>query len=420
VIRHSLYTLVLYLALPLVLLRLLWRSRLAPGYRQRWGERLGRFQSLNIQDSIWIHAVSVGEVQAVEPLVRRLIALHPDIPIVITTSTPTGSDRVRKLFHDSVHHVYFPYDLPFAINGFLRRASPRMLLMVETEIWPNLLAICAEAGIFTLLGNARLSEKSARGYSRLGRLTRNTMQRIDLVAAQGQADADRFIQLGVPSNKVTITGSIKFDIHIQASLLEQAHVLRSQWGGRPIWVAASTHQGEERELLLAHRRIRTTLPEALLVLVPRHPERFERVADLCRQQGFAVVMRSSGQLVKAESEVFLGDSMGELPLFLAASDAVFMGGSLIKKGGQNPLEAATLGKPVLFGPHMFNFAAISEMLLEQEAAVMITGNTGLADLMVQWLSDASERSRIGENGRSIVEQNRGAMERLLALVEQQL
>ncbi len=418
--RRYIYTLVLYLALPLVLLRLLWRSRLAPGYRQRWGERFGRFPSLNIQGSIWIHAVSVGEVQAVEPLVRRLIALHPDIPIVITTSTPTGSDRVRKLFHDAVHHVYFPYDLPFAIKGFLRRSSPRMLLMVETEIWPNLLGICAEAGIFTLLGNARLSEKSARGYSRMGMFTRNTLRRIDLVAAQGQTDADRFIQLGVPSSKVVITGSIKFDIHIQASLLERASVLRSQWGDRPIWVAASTHEGEESELLLAHHRIRATLPEALLVLVPRHPERFDRVADLCKQSGFSVVRRSSGEPVAADSALFLGDSMGELPLFLAAADAVFVGGSLIRKGGQNPLEAATLGKPVLFGPHMFNFAAISEMLQQQDAAAMIADDADLAKVMVRWLSDASERSRIGENGRSIVEQNRGAMERLLALVEQQL
>jgi 3-deoxy-D-manno-octulosonic-acid transferase len=418
--RRFIYTIALYLALPFVLLRLLWRSRHVPGYRQRWGERFGRFPSLNIQQSIWIHAVSVGEVQAVDTLVRRLIALHPDIPIVITTSTPTGSDRVHKLFQDSVHHLYFPYDLPFAIRGFLRRTSPRILLMVETEIWPNLLDICAEEGIFTLLGNARLSEKSARGYSRLGSLISDTLQRIDLVAAQGEADANRFIQLGLPSSRVVVTGSIKFDVRIQASLLEQASILRSQWGDRPIWVAASTHEGEERELLLAHHQIRATLQDALLVLVPRHPERFGRVAELCRQAGFAVVTRSSGQPVAADSTLFLGDSMGELPLFLAVADAVFVGGSLISKGGQNALEPAALGKPVLFGPHMFNFAAISEMMLKQEAAVRVESGADLAAVMVQWLRDASERSRIGENGRNIVEQNRGAVERLLALIEQQL
>jgi 3-deoxy-D-manno-octulosonic-acid transferase len=219
---------------------------------------------------------------------------------------------------------------------------------------------------------------------------------------------------------VVITGSIKFDIHIAASMLEQASVMRSQWGDRPVWVAASTHEGEEVELLLAHHQILTILPEALLVLVPRHPERFERVADLCERSGLTPVRRSSGEPVGADSALFLGDSMGELPLFLAAADAVFVGGSLIKKGGQNPLEAATLGKPVLFGPHMFNFATISEMLLEQEAAAMVVSGEDLAEVMVRWLSDASERSRIGESGRNIVEQNRGAMERLLALVEQQL
>ncbi len=418
--QRILYTIALYLALPLVLLRLLWRSRLAPGYRQRWGERFGRFSSQEVQGSIWIHAVSVGEVQAVETLVRRLLVLHPDIPIVITTSTPTGSDRVRKLFHDAVHHVYFPYDLPFAIRGFLSRTAPHMLLMVETEIWPNLLNICAERGIFTMLGNARLSEKSARGYSRLGQLIRDTLRQIDLVAVQGEADADRFIGLGVPSSRVVVTGSIKFDIRIQASLIEQASVLRSQWGDRPIWVAASTHEGEESELLLAHRQICATFPDVLLVLVPRHPERFGRVAELCKQAGFDLVKRSSGKPVSAECALFLGDSMGELPLFLAVADAVFVGGSLIKKGGQNVLEAAALGKPVLFGPHMFNFAAISEMMLKQEAAVMVNSGADLAGVMVQWLSDASERTRIGENGRSIVEQNRGAMERLLSLIEQQL
>jgi 3-deoxy-D-manno-octulosonic-acid transferase len=419
-IMRRLYTFVFYLFLPTVLLRLLWRSLRAPEYRRRWAERFGSFTSFQIHQSIWIHAVSVGEVQAIEPLVRRLIALHPDIPLVITTTTPTGSERVRKLFDTAVHHVYFPYDLPFAINGFLKRTSPRLLLMVETEIWPNLLAICRDKGIYTVLGNARLSEKSARGYAKLGELAREAMGRIDLLAAQGRADADRFVRLGVPAERVTITGSIKFDIHLPASLLEQAAVLRQEWGDRPVWVAASTHEGEDAEVLAAHHAIRNSLPETLLVIVPRHPERFESVTELCRQEGFNTVRRSEHRRTESDTAVFVGDTMGELTLFLAAADTAFVGGSLIKRGGHNVLEPAALGKPVVFGPHMFNFAAISELLLAQEAAYKVANGEELARVMGTWLADASERSRIGENGRAVVEKNRGAMERLLALIEEKL
>jgi 3-deoxy-D-manno-octulosonic-acid transferase len=417
---RRLYTLIFYLALPAVLLRLLWRSLRAPEYRRRWAERFGIFSAFKLDRSIWVHAVSVGEVQAIEPLVRRLIALHPDTPVVITTTTPTGSERVRKLFDTAVHHVYFPYDLPIAINGFLKRTSPRLLLMVETEIWPNLLALCSRAGIYTLLGNARLSEKSARGYARLGKFTRQTLGHIDLLAAQGQGDAERFVRLGVPAERVTITGSIKFDIHLPASLHEQAAVLRQEWGDRPVWVAASTHEGEESEVLAAHNKILESLPEALLVVVPRHPERFDRVAELCGQKGFSTVRRSNQDRTRAETSVFLGDTMGELTLFLAAADAAFVGGSLIKRGGHNVLEPAALGKPIVFGPYMHNFAAISELLLKQDAASRVANSEELASLTGGWLADASERTRIGENGRSVVEQNRGAMERLLALIEEKL
>jgi 3-deoxy-D-manno-octulosonic-acid transferase len=402
------------------MLRLLWRSLWAPEYRRRWAERFGVFPALDLQGSIWIHAVSVGEVQAIEPLVRRLITLHPNTPLVITTTTPTGSERVGKLFEDAVHHVYFPYDLPFAIHGFLQRTSPKLLLMVETEIWPNLLAICENKGIYTLLGNARLSEKSARGYARLGGFTRQTMARIDLLAAQGRGDAERFVRLGVPTDRVIVTGSIKFDMRLPASLYEQAAVLRQQWEGRPVWVAASTHEGEEDEVLAAHQVIRETLPNALLVIVPRHPERFDRVAELCGQKGFSFVRRSTGEATDPDTSVYLGDTMGELTLILAAADAAFVGGSLIKRGGHNVLEPAALGKPTAFGPYMHNFAAISELLLRQQAASRVANREELARLMGGWLADASERTRIGENGLRVVEKNRGALERLLALIEGRL
>lgn len=415
-----LYTLLFYLILPFVILRLLWRSLRVPQYRLRLTERFGLFAPFSIQQSLWVHAVSVGEVQAAEQLIKQLQQRHPDLPVVITTTTPTGSERVRKLFGDRVHHVYFPYDIPFAIQRFLRRTSPRLLLMVETEIWPNLLAICEQQGITTILANARLSKKSARGYARFSSLTHQTFQRIGLVAAQSEADAERFTQLGVPADRVEVTGSVKFDMRVPASLQESAEALRSAFMGRPVWVAASTHEGEDAVVLAAHGWIRENLPQALLILVPRHPDRFERVAELCMKEGFSLVRRSSNTLPDEETAVFLGDSMGELTLFLAAADAAFVGGSLVKKGGQNVLEPAALGKPVAFGPSMYNFSVISKLLLEQEAAEKVASGTELAQTVGRWLGDAGERARVGENGRRVVEQNRGALERLLTLVEKQL
>jgi 3-deoxy-D-manno-octulosonic-acid transferase len=246
------------------------------------------------------------------------------------------------------------------------------------------------------------------------------MARIDLLAAQGQGDAERFVRLGVPAERVTVTGSIKFDMRPPASLYEQAAVLRQQWEGRPVWVAASTHEGEEDDVLAAHQIIRQTLPDTLLVIVPRHPERFDRVAELCGQKGFSFVRRSTGEAADPDTSVYLGDTMGELTLILAAADAAFVGGSLIKRGGHNVLEPAALGKPTVFGPYMHNFAVISKLLLQQEAASQVSDREELARLMGGWLADASERTRIGENGLRVVEKNRGAMERLLALMEEKL
>ena len=252
---RRLYTLLLYLLLPLVLLRLLWRSIKAPAYRQRWAERFGIFPEPDAWGGIWIHAVSVGEVQAVVPLVHQLLEDEPGLAVMITTTTPTGSARVVEQFGDRVSHVYLPYDLPPALTGFIRRVRPRVLLMVETEIWPNLLYACRRHGVYTVLANARLSARSAARYARLGRFTRDTFGRIDCVAAQAEADAERFRRLGVPAGRVVVTGSIKFDMRIPASLEEQVEVVRRDWGGRPVWVAASTHEGEEEAVLAAHHRV---------------------------------------------------------------------------------------------------------------------------------------------------------------------
>ncbi|HHH13583.1 MAG TPA: 3-deoxy-D-manno-octulosonic acid transferase [Thiolapillus brandeum] len=416
-----LYTLLLHLLLPFVVLRLYWRSLRAPDYRRRLAERFGFFRGRPPPGGIWVHAVSVGEVQAIEPLVRHLRERHPERVVILTTSTPTGSARVRALFGDEVFHVYFPYDLPWCVDAFLERVRPRLLVMVETEIWPNLLRLCAKRGIPTLLANGRLSARSARGYARLGDFTRRVFGLIGRVAAQSPADAERFVALGVPAERVAVTGSIKFDQRLLASVQEQVQVVKRIWGeDRPVWVAASTHEGEEEQVLEAHAHILERVPSALLVLVPRHPERFDRVAALVKRRGFGLVRRSEGAPCGPETRVFLGDTMGELPLFLGVADVAFIGGSLVKRGGHNMLEAAAQGVPVVFGPHVFNFSAIAALLVEREAAVQVRDARELAGVVGRWLGDASERSRIGENGRRAVEENRGALERLIALVEQQL
>jgi 3-deoxy-D-manno-octulosonic-acid transferase len=411
-----LYTLLLYLLLPLVLARLLWRSLKAPAYRQRWAERFGWFNPPNHWGGLWIHAVSVGEVQAIVPLVRRLLDDHPALPITITTTTPTGSARVREQFGSQVFHVYFPYDLPLALRAFFRRVRPRILLMVETEVWPNLLYACRQGRVFTLLANARLSERSARGYLRLGGFARETFGGIDCVAAQAEADADRFAEVGVPAERISVTGSIKFDQRLPASLAERVEVLRREWGGRPVWIAGSTHEGEDEQVLFAHHRVLARFPNALLILVPRHPERFERVVGLCKREQLRLARRSRQQACDDATQVYLGDTMGELPMLLGSADVAFIGGSLVKTGGHNMLEAAAQGVPVCFGPHVFNFAAISQMLLEQGAARQVSSDAELGDCVIDWFADASRRSIAGENGLRVVEENQGALDRLLALL----
>ncbi len=415
-----LYTILFYLLVPFILLRLQWRGLRAPGYRQRWSERFGLFPAFGIGGSIWIHAVSVGEVMATERLVKRLLEAHPDLPVVITTTTPTGSERVSTLFGDKVLHVYAPYDLPFALSNFMRRARPRLLVMMETEIWPNMLAECRKEGIPTILANARLSEKSAHNYAKWPGFTRMILNMLGMVAAQGEADARRFAALGMPEERISVIGSVKFDSKIPASLLERSEVLRREWSDRPVWVAASTQEGEDEQVLAAHRIIRKTVTNALLVLVPRHPERFDKVYALCKREKFNCVRRSSGKPCAGDVEVFLGDTMGELSLFLAAADAAFVGGSLVKHGGQNVLEPAALGKPVAFGPHMYNFAAISELLMDSDAAQVVIGSGDLAEVIRLWLVDVSERTRVGENGRRVVQENQGAVDRLFDLIEQRL
>lgn len=415
-ILRLLYTGLLYLILPLALLRLYWRGRRDAGHRRRWRERLGIIPPLPA-GCLWVHAVSVGETRAALPLIRALLNRYPDLPLLVTTTTLTGSRQVREALGERVRHVYAPYDLPGAVARFLRQTRPRLAIIMETELWPNLLRQCAVAGIPTLIANARLSERSARGYARIRWLTASMLPDITLIAAQAEADAERFRALGAP--RVEVTGNLKYDLTLPDDLLERGRQFRQDLLGthRAVWIAASTHAGEDEQVLDAFARLRARWPELLLLLVPRHPERFDGVAALCQQRGFRVVRRSEQRICTPEAAVFLGDSMGELLLFYATADLAFVCGSLVPTGGHNVLEPALLGLPVLFGPHMFNFTEAGERLLEAKAAWQVADAAELAGQVDRLLSDPALREDAGQRGRAVVERHRGALAALLGWIE---
>lgn len=411
------YTRLLYFILPLALLRLYWRGRRDPGHHQRWRERLGWISSLPESGCLWVHAVSVGEVRAALPLIRALLVRYPDQPLLVTTTTLTGSRQVQEALGDRVLHVYAPYDLPGAVQRFLQHSRPRLAIIMETELWPNLLRQCAVAGIPVLIANARLSERSARGYARIRPLTAALLQDVTLIAAQAEADAERFRTLGAP--RVEVVGNLKYDLQLPDPLLEQGQTLRREQLGenRPVWIAASTHAGEDEQILEAFAQLRPRWPNLLLLLVPRHPERFDSVAALCQQRSFNVIRRSDQQPCGPETAIFLGDSMGELLLFYAAADLAFVGGSLVPTGGHNVLEPALLGLPVLFGPHMFNFTEAGERLLKVEAARQVADAGELASAVDRWLADPEQRWNAGQRGRAVVESRRGALAALMERIE---
>ncbi len=411
------YNLLLIFIFPLVLARLLIRSIRQPEYRQRLGERMGSFPACENDKLIWVHAVSVGEVIAAVPLIRLLQNNYAQYQILVTTSTPTGSQQLLKLFPDSVTHVYAPYDLPLAVNRFLDRAHPALALIMETEIWPNLYSQCHQRGIPLMLVNARLSARSAASYRRVLPLTQRVLACIDRVAVQNSADAERFLQLGMDRSKLEVTGSIKFDLVIPASLTEQAQALRRLLGvDRSVWIAASTHEGEDEMVLDAFQQLSRSITDALLILVPRHPDRFERVASLCNKYKLNTVRRSKSETCQPDTQVYLGDTMGELLLLYAASDVAFIGGSLVDTGGHNPLEPAALGIVAVVGPSMFNFQGITQGLLAQKGIMQVADASQLASQVELLLRSSELRQQMGENAASFVEKNKGALTRLEQII----
>ncbi|WP_426158696.1 lipid IV(A) 3-deoxy-D-manno-octulosonic acid transferase [Pseudomonas sp. TSRC2-2] len=415
--NRTLYTALFYLGLPLVAIRLWLRARKAPAYAKRIGERFTYGMPTLQSGGIWVHAVSVGESIAAAPMIRALLERYPALPITVTCMTPTGSERIQALFANEprIQHCYLPYDLPCAAARFLDRVQPRLAVIMETELWPNHIHQCAKRGIPVALANGRLSERSAKGYGRLRKLTAPMLAEMSLFAVQTEAEAQRFRDLGARAETVEVTGSIKFDLTIDPQLLQRAAELRSQWQAqeRPVWIAASTHEGEDEVVLDAHRRLLANHPDALLILVPRHPERFNSVFELCQREGFATVRRSTGAHVDAQTSVLLGDTMGELLFLYALADSAFVGGSLVPNGGHNLLEPAALAKPVLSGPHLFNFLDIAAQLREAGALAEVDDAQGLAVEVQRLFELPRDAQRMAEAGLAVMRRNQGALQRLL-------
>ncbi|MDD3884405.1 MAG: lipid IV(A) 3-deoxy-D-manno-octulosonic acid transferase [Gallionella sp.] len=407
------YTLALWLLLPYVIFHLLWRARKQPEYLRHIGERFGFYSARSHKPIIWLHTVSVGETRAAATLVKRLQARYPNHQILLTHTTPTGRAASEQLYGDQVMRVYLPYDYPFAVRRFLRHFRPEIGVLLETEIWFNLVHACKQSGIPLLLLNARMSEKSAKGYRRLATLTRNALGELTGIAAQTEADALRLQTLGATTP--VIMGNLKFDIEPPEEMLKLGAELRQRFGtNRPVFLAASTREGEEALLLEALKKI--DLPGLLTIIVPRHPQRFEEVARLIRQNNFSLQRRSENSSITAQTQVVLGDSMGEMFAYYAACDVAFIGGSLLPFGGQNLIEASTVGKPVLIGPHTYNFAQATEMAIACGAALQVNDAEALAVQLAALLNEPHRCTQMGEAGLAFARKNRGATECAIDLI----
>ena len=415
---RRLYSALIYCAVPFAFAMVLWRGVRNRSYWQGLGERFGWGPPSSAAPSLWLHAVSLGEMTAAAPLVRALMSRYPQSPLLLTTATPTGRARARELYGAAVDVRFLPYDTPGAVARFMDRARPRVAILMETELWPNLFRECERRRVPLVLASARLSAKSVARYRRFGALFRGIFSASPLIAAQTREDAERFIAIGAPSARIQVVGNIKFDVQVSEDVMARAGALRaSLGGGRPVWIAGSTHAGEEEQVLVAHRLLRTEQPAALLLLVPRHPDRFDAVAERLRHGAVRFTRRSGGELPDGATQVVLVDTVGELAALYAAADVAFVGGSLVPIGGHNLLEPAALGVPVLTGPSYFAGKDIARLLIQQGAALEVQDARELAAALARLLGDFAERRRMGAVGRRLVESNRGSVARLLELIE---
>lgn len=420
---RNLYTALFYVGLPLILLRLYWRGFKSVAYRERWRERLGFYPfAASLQKTVWIHAVSVGEVEAVVPVVRQLQREFPSQQLLVTTTTPTGSARVVANLGESVLHVYLPYDLPGAVARFFTQFKPQLAIFVETEIWPNIFAACTQRNVPLYMINARLSEKSVRGYQKIKGFSYATLQHVTMVAAQTAEDAARFQSLGIQCEHIKTVGNIKFDSPVDASRILEAHTLKSQlFANRFVWLIASTHKGEEAVFINLFSTLQQIAPELLLIIAPRHPERFEEVRNECLHAGLTLVSRSQQSLSSFDktpitADVFLLDTLGELKMFYATADLAFVAGSMQPIGGHNVLEPAAMSVPIMFGQYMHNFQAIAQGLLAIQGAVQCFSEQDVVSEFSRLYNDEQARQAMIAHASTFVAQNRGAQQKVIDLL----
>ncbi|MCP4929870.1 MAG: 3-deoxy-D-manno-octulosonic acid transferase [Gammaproteobacteria bacterium] len=413
------YVVLSYLLIPLLLLHLFWKGLGNRDYWGRIGERFGWFSQPGLKGVIWVHAVSVGEVQAAASLVNNLLKHYPDKRLVLTTMTPTGSDRVRLLFGNQVTHCYAPFDLAWSVRRFFNWCRPQIVIILETELWPNLYHECGEREVPLVLASARVSPKSIGRYRWLVSLFKKALSHGIVIAAQTPADAERFVSIGANPERTHVTGNIKFDFEFPKGVLEQGSKFRQAYmPGRPVWIAASTHANEEEIVLEAHKQVRNKFPDALLILVPRHPERFAGVAALLNKQKISFVRRSSGSTLEADNIVLLVDTMGELMSFYAAADVAFVAGSLTPDvGGHNLLEPAALQLPMITGPYNYNSQDIADLFHTNGLSAVVTDAESLADTVSALLADPDESKRQGVVAEALIKNSRGALDRLLKLLD---
>jgi len=415
--RGKLYTALLYLLLPYVIFHLLWRARRQPEYLRHWGERFGRYATRSVRPVIWLHSVSVGETRAAAPLVKALQTSYPEHQILLTHMTPTGREAGEQLFGNGVLRCYLPYDYPFAVENFLAHFRPQLGLMLETEIWPNLVEACQDAKVPLCLVNARLSSKSLRRYARFGRFIQDCLRQFALVAAQTGEDAERLAALG--ARDVAVMGNLKFDISPSDTAMVLGHSMRQSFGpGRKVFLAASTRDGEEERILDALQKI--SVHGLLTIIVPRHPQRFDAVVQLLEQRGVHYQRRSAQQDIGVETQVLLGDSMGEMFAYYAACDLAFIGGSLLPYGGQNLIEACSVGKPAILGPHTFNFSGAAKGAVAAGAALRVADEFELVREVEKLLLQPELCQRMGQAGLEFSRQHQGATGRVMALLQRLL
>ena len=415
------YSSIIALSIPFVLLYFAFRGLRDNAYLARWGERFGLLPDGAKQGGILLHAASVGEFNAASPLIRALLKTYPDLPLTITTLTPTGSGRVQLEFGEKVFHCYIPLDLPGMVSRFLHRLQPRLIIVMETEIWPNLYLQARRRNIPLCMANARLSDRSTRRFQRLPGFVGEILQTPAWIGAQSDEDRDRLILCGANPQSADMTGNLKFDLDIPASLNERGAALRARWGSqRPVLVAGSTHEDDETVVIPAFAGLLEKQPDALLILVPRHPERFARSTQLARQAGLKTELRSEGESCSSSAQCFVIDSIGELMTYYACGDLAFVGGSMGDQGGHNALEPAALGKPILLGPNMDNAREIADQLLACTAAVCVRESLDFQQTAEEILSNGVLRDSMGQAGRALIEQNKGSLKTTLEAISKLL